>query len=85
MLVLSKKASMPEDVPLRLDGTQLATEDGCSSGMSNFSNNEAAALNPQGRCRERKTKAAPHQQKPHNCCSLEYQNDESSKVGSCNK
>ena len=49
MPVSSKKALVPEDVSLRLDGTQLATEEGCSSDMSNSSNNEAAILNPQGR------------------------------------
>eukprot|EP00795_Rhopilema_esculentum_P016157 gene16157-biopygen5456 len=31
------------------DGTQLATEEGCSSGLSNSSNNEAVVLNPLGR------------------------------------
>ena len=49
MSVSSKKALVPEDVALRSDGTQLATEKGCSSGMSNSSNNEAAELNPQRR------------------------------------
>ncbi|XP_065066112.1 craniofacial development protein 2-like [Rhopilema esculentum] len=49
MPVSSKIARVPGDVPLRSDGTQLATEEGCSSGLSNSSNNEAVVLNPLGR------------------------------------
>ena len=89
MPVSSKTTLVPEDVPLRSDGAQLATEEGCSSSMSNSSNNEAAVLNPQGRTTAeaagKKTKAAPRQQKPYNCCNLECQNDESRKVRSCSK
>ena len=48
MPVSNKKALVSEDVPLRSDDTQLAIEEGCSSGMSNSSNNETAILNPQG-------------------------------------
>ena len=49
MSVSSKIAMVPEDVPLRSDGTQLATEEGSSSGLSNSSNNEAVVLNSLGR------------------------------------
>eukprot|EP00795_Rhopilema_esculentum_P013716 gene13716-biopygen3678 len=47
-LPLNYRYSQVHPDPGWSDGIQLATEEGCSSGLSNSSNNEAVVLNPLG-------------------------------------